>query len=628
MLSQQAAAAPLPAPMPVRVPSIAPFQPPESWVRPSFLPPTPPPPPAPPVPPSAKVQEDDKGKGKDTSGHDDVSSRSKADSALGSERAQDAMDVEERERSDGVSRESGGDSCQKEQKQQKQPQSEQQQSEAAESKEQSGSIEGEGGTRSFVTAAAEEVDAESRGNNGKGGDDDATIQAGADDKVSSDAKDVAQRRGGGVEEEKKGDKEDGTETPAASGAAIITGQEGEGEAEPTSKEVDEEAARPEAAAAAATAASAKAKAEAQAEASKKAREEATAVDTAQKEAEKRVRRLRVSLILKRLRDAADGRRKAGRYTPQSSRNRQPLSPAAVEKEASTVRRGPGGSIIAVPGLRDRSRPPSPRRRRQNGDGSTDRGRDGVADNDTGREGADADAAAVGSDAAVDQSAGGAGSDAGTGEKTGKPTSEKRETREWSPPLLGKRRLTHRIECAKRLAAMSRGGGPSARLKTLLIGQSASAADKRLSKACWLDTKLARMHKTEGGEWKEWQCRVGSEGTTNPGQAAGPILPFGFVPRLAHRALGAYALVRTFSRPLRLSPASSIAFLRALSLKLRTPLLDAVHCQLLRRVCCLLRGRAGGWAKGSSAQRELDWKYMDEVSASVETLLRFGFVVLF
>ncbi|CAN0415727.1 unnamed protein product, partial [Hapterophycus canaliculatus] len=188
------------------------------------------------------------------------------------------------------------------------------------------------------------------------------------------------------------------------------------------------------------------------------------------------------------------------------------------------------------------------------------------------------------------------------------------------PPLGQRRLKRRLECAKRhAAAAQKPGGAGVRLTTLLRLETQAAAPAAAPAAHgtgtggWLDSKVARMRKAEGEEWAAWHRRVVEEENSNPAESAGPPLPFGFIPRLAHRALGAYALVRTFSRPLRLTPASSVSFLRALSLRLRTPLLDAIHCELLRRVSCLLRGRTGSWAKGSSAQRELDWQYLDHVT---------------
>ncbi|CAM9859737.1 unnamed protein product [Scytosiphon promiscuus] len=184
------------------------------------------------------------------------------------------------------------------------------------------------------------------------------------------------------------------------------------------------------------------------------------------------------------------------------------------------------------------------------------------------------------------------------------------------PPLGQRRLKRRLECAKKHAASAQNpGGAGMRLTTLLRLEAQADAPAAPGAACsgWLDAKFARMRKAEEEEWAEWQRRVAEEEDANPAEAAGPPLPFGFIPRLAHRALGAYALVRTFSRPFRLTPASSVAFLRGLSLRLRTPLLDAIHCELLRRVSCLLRGRTGSWAKGSSAQRELDWQYLDHVT---------------
>ena len=136
---------------------------------------------------------------------------------------------------------------------------------------------------------------------------------------------------------------------------------------------------------------------------------------------------------------------------------------------------------------------------------------------------------------------------------------------WEWPPLGQRRLKERLDCAKRHAAIAQGRDPGPRLDTLLR-QDASQAK---TGGDWLETKLARMRKVEDGEWKAWQSRVVEEQEAHPGEAAGPPLPFGFVPRLAHRTLGAYAMVRTFSRPCRLTPATSIAFLRAMACLLYT-----------------------------------------------------------
>lgn len=299
------------------------------------------------------------------------------------------------------------------------------------------------------------------------------------------------------------------------------------------------------------------KAKAEEEAKAKAEAKARAAETI---AEKRARRLRVSLILRRLRQDVNQRRGTARYTPSAN----PFS--ASWPGGASSGRGAAGAIIAVPGLRD--------------SGS---GRVGVsfsAETSGGGRSGDGDASTT------------VGSRGGTG---------------WPP--LGARRIKPVLDRARRLAALGRGPGPVLRL-------SSFAAEKRKLEGKgiggWLEAKLARMRKVEDGEWKAWHQRVSEEASSSPGEAAGPLLPYGFAPRLAHRALGAYSLVRTMSRPLRLTPASSVAFLRAMSLKLRTPLLDAMHCELLRRVFCLLKGRAGTWSKGTSAQRELDWKYLDQV----------------
>ncbi|CAN0285875.1 unnamed protein product, partial [Discosporangium mesarthrocarpum] len=73
--------------------------------------------------------------------------------------------------------------------------------------------------------------------------------------------------------------------------------------------------------------------------------------------------------------------------------------------------------------------------------------------------------------------------------------------------------------------------------------------------------------------------------------------------------------KTNSLPLRLSPCSAVAFLRALSVRLRTPLLDDIHCELLKRLTPNLRGRGPkvSWSRSKEAYKELDWKYLDQVT---------------
>lgn len=313
-------------------------------------------------------------------------------------------------------------------------------------------------------------------------------------------------------------------------------------------------AEPEAATAVKTAAKAKAAAEAarKAEAANKAETEARVAEEAENAAETKVRRLRVAVVLERLNDNAEDRRLTGRS----------LSPVRYARAIGGRGGGAAGAaggedILAVPGIGKRGNCSDV--------GGTPRG-------------------------------GGGGSAAA-------PAVTLR------CPALGQRRLKQRLDRARRFASLSRGRGPQQRQS--LCEDMAERGGK--AGGGWLESKVARMRKAEEGEWNAWNLRVEEEEASSPGEAAGPPLPFGFVPRLAHRALGAYALIRTLSRPLRLSPASSIAFLRALCLKMRTPLLDAVHSELLRRISCLLKGRAGGWAKGKDAQRELDWRFLDQVS---------------
>jgi hypothetical protein len=63
--------------------------------------------------------------------------------------------------------------------------------------------------------------------------------------------------------------------------------------------------------------------------------------------------------------------------------------------------------------------------------------------------------------------------------------------------------------------------------------------------------------------------------------AGQALPWGFPPRLARRALGVQAVCRTLSLALHVMPFAPLAFLRALVLQARSPLLDELHTELLR-----------------------------------------------
>lgn len=68
---------------------------------------------------------------------------------------------------------------------------------------------------------------------------------------------------------------------------------------------------------------------------------------------------------------------------------------------------------------------------------------------------------------------------------------------------------------------------------------------------------------------------------NPSQLSPGDLPGDFPPELAFRALAAYALLRTLSVPLRLSPFTPNVFLRALYLPYPNKLMGQVHVALLR-----------------------------------------------
>lgn len=363
-----------------------------------------------------------------------------------------------------------------------------------------------------------------------------------DDAQAKDKEAFERQKDQGVEEEKGRDKEESEKDPEAAAARR--------KEELARKEAQAEAARKK-------------------EAAEKAEAERKAVASAEAAAERRVRRLRVSLVLNRLKEEAEDRRRSGRYVPPQRGAAALQHHCAGSSAGEQGSAGQGkGEIITIPCLRDRG---DKKEKIKCGD------------------------------------AGG-----GSGGSSPAESSRGAESPDWPP--LGRRRLKRRLDCATRHAesAGQPGGRRGPRLATVLQTEMRSEEVKAASGGSWLEAKLARMRKIEVGEWAAWQQRLEEEGAANPDEAAGPPLPFGFVPRLAHRALGAYALIRAFSRPFRLTPASSVAFLRALSLRLRTPLLDAIHCELLRRVFCLLKGRAGGWAKSTNAQRELDWKYLDQV----------------
>lgn len=494
--------------MPIRIPSIPPFPAPERWVRPAFLAPTPPPSPPPPeVPPSPK----DAAAPLDDAGL-------QGDGRQGQDGAAGAATVSSGTRKPPASGAGGG---------------------AGDLMD----VEGEGEEQRPPSQAT--------------GETGASGAAGKDGAQEKDKEASGWEKDQGVEEEKGGEKDQGVEEEKGSEKE----KESEEDPEAAAARRMEELARKEAQADAAR----------KKEAAEKAEAERKAVASAEAAAEKRVRRLRVSLVLNRLKEEAEDRRKSGRYVPPRG------GAAALQLRGGGSSAGGQGSadqgngeIVTIPCLRDRG---DKKEAKRCGD------------------------------------AGGGGS--GPAESSGEA-----ESPDWPP--LGRRRLKRRLDCATRHAESSRqpGGRRGPRLATVLQAEVRSEEVKAASGGGWLEAKMARMRKIEVGEWAAWQQRIAEEGTANPDEAAGPPLPFGFVPRLAHRALGAYALIRAFSRPFRLTPASSVAFLRALSLRLRTPLLDAIHCELLRRVFCLLKGRAGGWAKSTNAQRELDWKYLDQVSGCI------------
>lgn len=398
------------------------------------------------------------------------------------------------------------------------------------------------------------------------------------------------------------DIEEGLEGPVRATRAkaerekLLAQKEAEEAAAKAEREAAEQAAKEEKAAA-------KAKADADAaailEASKKAAAEAREAERADRAAETAARRVRVNLMLRRLREDAEERQRLGQsYGPNDPRYY--LGPNAGDLDADDDGEDP---VVAVPRLTDRS------------------GRDG----DCNGTNTDADGDGKRRKTGGETYGGNSASGAATADAVQVATASKKESSgDWPP--LGQRRLNRRLDQVRRFSALSQGPGPHQRLSLLQepeksppqsgsgkVGGGRSSKAARGGTGGWLDAKLARMRRSEEGEWNAWKRRLQEEEGDKPREVAGPPLPFGFVPRLAHRALGAYALIRTFSRPFRITPCTSIAFLRAITLQLRNPLLDAVHCELLRRISCSLRGRVGGWWKGRDAQKELDWRYLDLVS---------------
>lgn len=591
----------------VRIPTIAPFPIPQKWVRPAFLPPPSPPRPSSPAPaPKEKdardgtmeqggIVEESISGGRRTSVNAEEDEGGGEKTVAGDERRKEGMieanktsGVDDQrskthDRAEGQVEKNASKSGRSNEDQREEQTVSGTDDKAQPPKEAStdcsdGAAEGTGTERGIGDEELSTKDQDKSAGNvtgaeGKGGEEvteqkegapSKTLAAGAKNSVERDQQD-------GRKADAKVDAEAGAKADAKMIAEPGSKADAKGQAEEKDSSGDKLSA-PEAEEKTNADAEAKSNAEAEskdeAEASAKAEAEGKAkadvkARAAETIAEKRVRRLRVSLILRRLRQDVDQRRGTARYTPSAN----PFSAPWTVRSLSG--RGVAGAIIAVPGLRD------------SGSGSV--GGSFSAETSGGGRSGDGDGN------------GDANTTVGSGGRTG-----------WPP--LGTRRVKPVLDRSRRLAALGRGPGPVLRL-------SSFAAEKdKLEGKGWLEAKLARMRKVEDGEWKAWHQRVSEEASSSPGEAAGPILPYGFVPRLAHRALGAYSLVRTMSRPLRLTPASSIAFLRAMSLKLRTPLLDAMHCGLLRRVFFLLKGRAGTWSKGTSAQRELDWKYLDQVNA--------------
>lgn len=420
---------------------------------------------------------------------------------------------------------------------------------------------------------------------------------------------------GSMEEEvEEGEKEEHTEQPPEP-STIAARRKAEKEKILADKRAEEATAKAaETAAAEQAEAVAKAEAEVAAkatlEAARKAAEESREAEHATLAVETAARRLRVNLILRRLRENAEERQRRRRpFPPADPRyysGANAIEAAAAEDEEV---------VVAVPRLKDRAGRDSGRHHQQ-----TQAVRQGEDRFHAGGQTGKGRSESIGASGAAEIPSSGVAEAAADG----------CEGYCWPP--LGKRRLKRRLDRVRRLASLSQGRGPHQRLRILqeaeLIVRCAGAkigsgkASVGGGTGGWLEAKLGRMRKCEEAEWNAWKSRVEGEERSTPGEVAGPPLPYGFVPRLAHRALGAYALIRTFSRPFRLTPCSSVAFLRAMTVKLRNPLLDAVHCELLRRISCLLKGRIGGWSKGRDAQRELDWRYLDQVRLFRGSRLRF------
>lgn len=417
------------------------------------------------------------------------------------------------------------------------------------------------------------------------------------------------------EDEEDKDMEEGFEGPVRATRAkaerekLLAQKEAEEVAAKAEREADEKAAEE---AKAAAKVKADADAAAKLEAARKEAADAREAERADRAAETAARRVRVNLMLRRLREDVEERQRLGQsYGPNDPRYYLGSNAGALDAD------GDGEDpVVAVPSLADRSG----RDKGCNGSSTDAEGGGKRRKTDGEKDGGNADSGVATADAAVVTT-----------------TSTKGSAGEWPP--LGQRRLNRRLDRVRRFSALSQGPGPHQRLSLLQEPEkppqssSGKVGGGRSSKAAgikggWLDTKLARMRRCEEGEWNAWKRRLKEEEGDKPREVAGPPLPFGFVPRLAHRALGAYALIRTFSRPFRIAPCTSIAFLRAMTLQLRNPLLDAVHCELLRRISCSLRGRIGGWWKGRDAQKELDWRYLDLVSVISECCFLVCVLLLF
>lgn len=104
-----------------------------------------------------------------------------------------------------------------------------------------------------------------------------------------------------------------------------------------------------------------------------------------------------------------------------------------------------------------------------------------------------------------------------------------------------------------------------------------------------------------------------------------VLPYNFPPELSVQALSIYAVLRTMSLTLLVSPFTPVAFLRALSLRMPSSLLNEIHEALLRLLFANLQEKSLDTKKGKivapfSVDKPLfpglerrNWRYIDEMT---------------